>query len=116
MLTRLFTDVAAIVAAAQPPLSLAMTHLPDQVLNGVAKQGRSPTQMFRRALLLLASTLVLIFGDGQTGGKYSNGLASASTAFMTPSARWTSLWHEVQIWLADRPVEVKQVYEVGEYK
>jgi hypothetical protein len=69
---------------------------------------------FHNAMLLLARSLTVLFSSHLLvqSPEYSDATSFALSRSLPLPTRWTTLWNENQKWYADRPVELRQVYEV----
>ena len=73
-----------------------------------------PQIAFHNVLFLLARSLTVLFGNRLSvqSPEYSDSASFALSRSPPLSTRWTTLWSETQKWYADRPVELRPVYEV----
>jgi hypothetical protein len=116
MLTHENKDLAASLVTSQAPLmsNLATVQRSGSPSISGMTESEFPETEFHKVLFLLARSLRLLFDDRQPVQSSGNSNAASFTSSRSPplSTRWTALWNENQKWYADRPVEIRQVYEM----
>lgn len=109
-------DLAASLVASRAPLMSAFSYI--QQHNSPPRSGTITSSLSKLALqevlFLLARSLTVVFDNHlpAQSAEYSAAASSTSSRLPPLSTRWTTLWSENQKWYTDRPVELRQVYEV----
>ena len=108
-------DIAASLVTSQAPLMPTMAHIQHDTSPCSSRSSQESSEnAFQRAIFLLARSLTVLFGEEQSveSPNYSDAASFASSRSQPLSMRWIGLWSENQKWYAERPVELRPVYEV----